>query len=176
MENTTLINKVSESGLITINLEDFFPEKGFIFFDIKNYLFQGLILKEKEFRTALKNQDWSNFNDKIVLVICSADAIIPLWAYMLIEVYLKEIAYDTYQGSKEDYLRMHYRSVLQQLRPEQYQDQRIVIKGCGNKPVPSYAYSMITSILKPYAQSIMFGEPCSTVPIFKRPRIIQPSE
>lgn len=175
MENSTLINKVAESGIITINLEDYFPQKEFAVFDIKDYLFHGLILKEKEFREALKNQDWNNYKDKIVLVICSTDAIIPLWAYMLIEIYLKDVAFDTYQGGNEEYLRMHYRLILQHLQPEQYKDQRVVIKGCGNRPVPSYAYSMITSVLKPFAQSIMFGEPCSTVPIFKRPRVIQPS-
>jgi hypothetical protein len=175
MESNTLINRVAESGLITINLEDFFPDKSFAIFDIKDYLFHGLILKEKDFRDALKNLDWSVYQDKIVLVICSTDAIIPLWAYMLIEVYLQEIAFDTYQGTQEEYLRLHYRNELKKIDPVQYQDQRIVIKGCGNKPVPSYAYALITATLKKYAQSIMFGEPCSTVPIFKRPRAIQPS-
>jgi hypothetical protein len=175
MESNTLINRVAESGIITINLEDFFPEREFATFDIKDYLFHGLILKEKDFREALKNMDWSIYEGKIVLVTCTTDAIIPLWAYMLIEVYLQNVAFDTYQGDMEGYLRFHYKNVLQKLDPLQYQDQRIVIKGCGNKPVPSFAYAMITSVLKPCAQSIMFGEPCSTVPIFKRPRIIHPS-
>ena len=92
---------------------------------------------------------------------------------MLIESYLVSTAADTYQGTEEEYLRMHYRNALKNINAVQYQDQRIVIKGCGNKPVPSYAYAFVTSVLKPYAQSIMFGEPCSTVPIFKRPRVIQ---
>ena len=173
MENTGLINRVAESGIITLNLEDFFPKHDFAVFDIKDYLFHGLILKEKDFREALKNLDWSVYDSKIVLVICSTDAIIPLWAYMLIESYLVSTVADTYQGTEEEYLRMHYRNALKNINAAQYQDQRIVIKGCGHKPVPSYAYAFITSVLKPYAQSIMFGEPCSTVPIFKRPRVIQ---
>lgn len=175
MESNTLVNRVAESGLITINLEDFFPENFFAVFDIKDYLFHGLILKEKDFREALKNIDWSIYKDKIVLINCSADAIIPLWAYMLIEVYLQDWAYDSYQGNEEEYLRFHYKNVLQKLDTTQFNDQRIVIKGCGNKPVPSYAYALITAVLKPYAQSIMFGEPCSTVPIFKRPRVVKPT-
>jgi hypothetical protein len=170
MENTVLVNKVAESGLITINLENYFPPQSFAVFDLKDYLFHGLILKEKEFRDALKSLDWTRYEHKLVLITCSTDAIIPLWAYMLIESYLQGIAADTYQGSEEEYLRMYYRNVLSQIDVAKYIDQRIVIKGCSNKPVPSYAYGYITQLLKPYAQSIMFGEPCSTVPIFKRPR------
>jgi hypothetical protein len=172
MDSETLVNRVAESGLITINLESFFPEKQMIVFDIKDYLFHGLILKEKDFREALKVLDWTVYKDKIVLVNCSTDAIIPLWAYMLIENYLTDIAADTYQGSTEDYLRMHYKKVIESIDASQYKDQRIVIKGCGAKPVPSYAYAAITKVLKPFAQSIMFGEPCSTVPVFKRPRTV----
>jgi hypothetical protein len=170
MENTVLVNKVAESGLITINLENYFPQHSFAVFDLKDYLFHGLILKEKEFRDALKSLDWTRYEQKLVLITCSTDAIIPLWAYMLIESYLHGIAADTYQGSEEEYLRMYYRNVLSQIDFAKYIDQRIVIKGCSNKPVPAYAYGYITQLLKPYAQSIMFGEPCSTVPIFKRPR------
>lgn len=172
MESETLVNRVAESGLITINLESFFPEKQIIVFDIKDFLFHGLILKEKEFREALKVLDWTIYQNKIVLVNCSTDAIIPLWAYMLIENYLADIADDTYQGSTEDYLRMHYKKVIESIDASQYKDQRIVIKGCGTKPVPSFAYAVVTKVLKPYAQSIMFGEPCSTVPVFKRPRVV----
>jgi len=170
MESTTLINRVAESGIITINLEDHYPDHNFITFDIKDFLFQGLILKEKDFREYLKNLDWSLYHDKIVLIICSADAIIPLWAYMLIESYLYDVAFDTYMGNREDYLKMYYRAKLDGLQVKQYQDKRVVIKGCSNKPVPAMAYSYITHLLLPHAQSIMFGEPCSTVPIFKRPR------
>jgi len=173
MEDTVLINRVAESTIITINLEDYFPKNEFVVFDIKEYLFHGLILKEKDFRESLKNLDWSVYNSKIVLVICSTDAIIPLWAYMLIDAQLLGIATDSYHGTKEDYLKMYYRIALNNIHVAQYQDQRVVIKGCSQKPVPAYAYAYITTVLKPYAQSIMFGEPCSTVPIFKRPRVIK---
>lgn len=172
MEEKILVNRVAESGIITINLEDYFPKNEFAIFDIKDYLFHGLILKEKDFRESLKNLDWSVYSNKIVLIVCNTDAIIPLWAYMLIEICLCDIAADTYHGCEEEYLKMYYRFILQKINPSQYQDQRIVIKGCGNKPVPAFAYSNITALLKPFAQSIMFGEPCSTVPIFKRPRQI----
>ena len=173
MEDTVLVNRVAESAIITINLEDYFPKNEFVVFDIKEYLFQGLILKEKDFRESLKNLDWSVYSSKIVLVNCSTDAIIPLWAYMLVDAQLLGIATDSYHGTKEDYLKMHYRITLNKIQATQYQDQRVVIKGCSQKPVPAYAYAYITTVLKPYAQSIMFGEPCSTVPIFKRPRVIQ---
>ncbi len=166
----TLVNKVAESGIKTLNLEDYFPKKRIVSFDIKDYLFMEMILKEKDFRLALKSKDWSIYRDSIVLIHCSVDAIIPSWAYMLLESYLTEVAHDIYYGSKEEFLRMHYRSEIKNLDTTVFEDQRIVIKGCGEKPVPSSAYGMITSKLKPYAQSIMFGEPCSTVPVFKRPR------
>jgi hypothetical protein len=173
MESTTLVNRVAESGIITINLEEYYPKNEFALFDIKDFLFHGLILKEKEFREALKHLDWNQFKSKIVLVQCSTDAVIPLWAYMLIETYLDGIAADSYHGSQEDYLTMYYRTyVLDKMNFEQYTDKRVVIKGCSQKAVPAYAYACITQKLKPYAQSIMFGEPCSTVPIFKRPRML----
>ena len=170
MEQPVLVNKVAESGLITINLEQYFPDIQVAVFDIKDYLFHGLILKEKEFREALKQLDWSVYAGKTVMIICSTDAIIPLWAYMLIASGLTGVAKDIYHGTEEEYLKMHYHGALEKIDPEQYKDKRIVIKGCSDKEVPAYAYAKITSLLKPYAQSIMFGEPCSTGPIFKRPR------
>jgi Protein of unknown function (DUF2480) len=170
MENV-LVNRVAESGITIINLEDFFPTTEFAIFDIKDYLFHGMILKEKDFREALKETDWSIFNNKIVLIVCSADAIIPLWAYMLISQYLYQKAVDIYLGSKEDYLQLHFSREIDKVDLLQYKDQRIVIKGCSLKPVPASAYAKITLALKPLALSIMFGEPCSTVPIYKRPRV-----
>jgi Protein of unknown function (DUF2480) len=172
MEGSVLINKVAESGLITINLEDFYPLHEIEVFDIKDFLFQGLILREKDFRESLKSLDFSGFQKKIVLIQCSTDAIIPLWAYMLVEVYLKDVAVETFHGSADEYIKLHFNKRLSTIDFSQYRDQRIVIKGCSNKPVPSYAYAMTTSLLLPHAQSIMFGEPCSTVPIFKRPRTL----
>lgn len=173
METTPLVNRVAESGIITINLEDFYPTQPFMYFDIKDYLFQGLILREKDFREALKNTDWSVYKGAIVLVSCTADAIIPQWAYMLIESCLANIAADTYHGTAEEYLKSYYRQVLEKTDFTQYREKSVVIKGCGQKPVPAFAYALITRMLRPEARSIMYGEPCSTVPVYKRPRIIE---
>ena len=166
----TLVNRITNSGLITLNLEEDYPGKEMVVFDIKDYLFQELILKEKDFRKALKELDWSQYDDKIVLVLCSTDAIIPMWAYMLIVSYLEPYAAEVYQGDQEAFLTHYYNRLLDNRDFENYDGQRIVIKGCSHKPVPAGAYQKLTEKLRPYAQSIMYGEPCSTVPIFKRPR------
>lgn len=170
MDQSTLVNRVAESGIITINLEDYYPSEEIVVFDLKEYLFHGLILKEKEFRQSLTEIDWSTFQDKAVLVQCSTDAIIPLWAYMLIGSYLTSIAKDVFQGTQEEYLTTRYKNMIDAMDVSQYAAQRIVIKGCSQKPVPAQAYASLTMKLKPLAQSIMFGEPCSTVPIYKKPR------
>ncbi|KXK37795.1 MAG: DUF2480 family protein [Saprospiraceae bacterium] len=176
MDDTILVNRVAQSGIITIDLENYFPKEEFVKFDIKDYLFHGLIVKEKEFRASLKEVDWSQYKDKIVLVNCSTEAIIPNWSYMLIENYLSDYAKDTYHGSEQDYLNMYYKKMIDTLDIKQFDNKRIVIKGCGSKPVPSYAYAAMTSKLKHHAISIMFGEPCSTVPVYKRPKTIQKNE
>lgn len=167
-----LINRVAESGLITLNLEDFFPKGEVVIFDLKDYLFMELILKEKDFREALKVHDWSQYQDKILLVHCSTDAIIPVWAYMLVTAYATPYAKDIFQGDAETYYKTAFAKALTDLDTAQYEQKRIVIKGCSNKPVPPAAYVELTRKLQPYVQSIMYGEPCSTVPIFKRPRVI----
>lgn len=171
----TLVNRVASSGLITINLEDFYPKADFVSFDIKDYLFHGLILKEKDFRTSLKEYNWSSLENKIVLITCSADAIIPMWSYMLIAAYARPIATDVFQGSQEEYVKAHYKNIITKMSAEEYTQKRVVIKGCSDKPVPPQAYTEIVNLLQPVAQSIMFGEPCSTVPVFKRPRVINKS-
>ncbi len=169
-EQGTLINRVANSGIEVINLENYFPKANLVSFDLKDFLFHGLILKEKEFRSKLKEYDWSTYKDKITLVYCSADAIIPMWAYMLVASYLEEVKSEMFQGSRDEYLKLHYTQVLNALDLTDYAEKRVVIKGCGEKDVPALAYAKITELLRPYAQSIMYGEPCSTVPIFKRPR------
>jgi len=166
----SLVNRVAESGLLTINLEDFYPDSDIAQFDIKDYLYKELILKEKDFRNALKGVDWEQYRDKIVLIYCSSDAIIPVWAYMLVTAYLSPVVFSIYQGNKKEFLTHHYMSVISTIDKDQYDQKRVVIKGCSNKPVPASAYAEITKLLQPVAQSIMYGEPCSTVPIFKRPR------
>lgn len=163
-----LVNKVASSKLTTLNLEDFFPSEEIVNFDLKDYLFMEMILKEKDFRIALKAHDWSQYEGKIVLVNCSADAIIPLWAYMLVATYAEPVAADVFYGSVDTYLQMAMSKSIEAIDASQYQDQMLVIKGCGSKPVPPSAYLDITKKLRPFAKSIMFGEPCSTVPVFKR--------
>ncbi|NNF22324.1 MAG: DUF2480 family protein [Saprospiraceae bacterium] len=165
-----LINRVANSGIKVINLEELYPEKDIVAFDLKPFLHMELILKEKLFRASLKELDWSEYSDRIVLIHNSTEAIIPVWAYMLVSVYLENIAFDVFQGSKEEYLKQYYIKEITKVDFSDYEEQRVVIKGCSNKPVPPAAYSEVTRRLKPYAQSIMYGEPCSTVPIFKRPR------
>lgn len=165
-----LINRVAKSGIITINLESFYPEKKIILFDLKDYLFMEMILKEKDFRATLKEKDWSEFDDAIVLVFCSTDAIIPVWAYMLVSSYAEAHATEVYAGDMPAYLTHYYQNVIDSIEIEQYKDKRIVIKGCSEKPVPPGAYQALTKRLKPHVLSIMYGEPCSTVPIYKRPK------
>ncbi len=167
-----LVNRVANSGLITLNLEDFFPADEVAHFDLKAYLFMELILKEKDFREALKEHDWTQYAGKALLVYCSTDAIIPVWAYMLVAAYAAPYAADVFQGDADAYYKAAFARALAALDAEQYAQQRIVIKGCSNKPVPPAAYVELTRKLQPYAQSIMYGEPCSTVPIFKRPRVL----
>lgn len=165
-----LINRVVNSGIITINLEQYYPSSVIIQFDLKDYLYMELILKEKDFRQALKEIDWDAYSDKVLLIHCSNDAIIPLWAYMLVASYAEGSAKETYVGDQEGYLNHHFQNVIKNLDLTSYTDKRIVIKGCSNMPVPAGAYQSLTRRLKPIALSIMFGEPCSMVPIYKRPK------
>lgn len=165
-----LVNRVAASGLITFKLEDHWPTAAFATFDLKDYLFMELILKEKDFRAALKEHDFTQYEGKILLVHCSADAIIPAWAYMLVAQGGAPYAADVYQGTEADYLRDHFRRVISALNPADFDDKRVVIKGCGEKDVPPSAYLDITAKLQPVVKSIMYGEPCSTVPVYKKPR------
>lgn len=164
-----LINKVANSKLITLKLEDYWPSAPTATFDLKDYLFMELILKEKDFREAVKAHDFSQYRDKTLLVFCSADAIIPAWAYMLVAAAAAPFAADIYQGTEPEFLSAHYRKTIAALDAEAFADQRVVIKGCGEKEVPASAYLDVTAKLSPVVRSIMYGEPCSTVPVFKRP-------
>ncbi len=165
----TLVNRVAQSGLITIDLETFYPEGEIVPFDLKDYLFMGLILKEKDFREALKGHDWAQYSGKNIAVFCSADAIIPLWAYMLVTAYAAPYARDVFQGVPEAFVEAAFLKKIAALDITPYEGRRLVIKGCSNRPVPPAAYVEITRRLQPIAQSILFGEPCSTVPVYKRP-------
>ena len=164
----TIINKVAESGLITIDLESFFPVDETVGFDLKDFLFMGLILKEKDFREALTAFDWENMRSKKVAIYCSADAIIPLWAYMLVSSYLQPVAKLVFSGTPEELKKQEFIKNIQQLDATTFEDKRVVVKGCGDAAIGNFAYAEITRILKPVAKTIMYGEPCSTVPIYKK--------
>lgn len=160
-------NKVAESGIVTIDLENFYEEGERIIFDIKPYLFNELILKEKDFREFIKHHDWTLYKNKIVGIICSADAVVPTWAYMLLSLALEPFAKNIFFAGESEIENLLFTQKLSQINPEEFKDARVVIKGCANKPVPVNAYVQLAAKLKPFAKSIMYGEPCSTVPLYK---------
>jgi len=162
-------NKVSESGLITLDLEQYYPKDEAVLFDLKDYLFMGLILKEKDFREALKNLDWEVFRNKYVGLTCSADAIIPPWAYMLAASYLQPVAKDVIMGDEQEIHKTIFTKNIQGINVDEFAGQRVVVKGCGETPIGEFAYMEITKRLRPVVKTIMYGEPCSTVPIYKKP-------
>jgi hypothetical protein len=162
-----IINKVSQSALLTVDLEEFFPKENIRIFDLKPFLFMELILKEKDFRAALLTTDWTDYKNEIVGIFCSADAVIPVWAYMLVTSYLQPYASEVILGNEAEVLRQLITNRIQSLNPEDYRGKRVVIKGCGEKPVGDFAFLEMTKLLRPVAKSIMYGEPCSTVPVFK---------
>src|SRR5664279_5249526 len=164
-----IINKVSQSELITLDLETFFPSDDIQIFDLKPFLFMELILKEKDFRAALTTTDWSVYKDKIVGVYCSADAVIPVWAYMLVTSYLQPYAREIVLGDETTVIRQLITERIHQVNPENYRDKRVVIKGCGDKQIGDFAFLEITKLLRPVVKSIFYGEPCSTVPVYKAP-------
>ncbi|NND09364.1 MAG: DUF2480 family protein [Saprospiraceae bacterium] len=169
VDQKPLINRVAASSLVTVNLEDFYPTDEIKSFDLTDYLWKGLILKEKEFRAELQSHDWTQYNNRYLCVYCSADAIIPVWAYMLIARYAEPEALDLYCGTQEEFLHTFFHDALQSFDVQTLKDKKVVIKGCSNKPVPTSAYFELTKVLRPLVQSIMYGEPCSTVPIYKKP-------
>jgi hypothetical protein len=163
-----LVNKVAESGLISFDLEEYYPKGDIKVFDLKEYLFMELILKEKDFRAALLATDWNRFAGAHVAITCSADAIIPMWAYMLVASYLQPIAKNVVFGDEQKLISTLLLKNLDAVKGEDYTDQRVVVKGCGDVSIPENAYVEITNKLRPFAKSIMYGEPCSTVPIYKK--------
>jgi hypothetical protein len=167
-EQDIIVNKVAGSGLITLNLEDYYHSGERVVYDLKDNLFHGLILKEKDFREFLKGHDWSQYAGKNVAITCSADAIVPTWAYMLLATHLEPYANFFLFGDLEALETALFGQALSKIDVADYKDARIVVKGCGSLPVPTYAYVEITRLLKPYVKSLMYGEPCSTVPLYKR--------
>lgn len=163
-----LVNRVANSRLVSIDLEDLYPAGEVVPFDLKAYLFMEMILKEKDFREALKAHDWTQYTGKNLAVFCSADAIIPMWAYMLVATQAAPFANDIALTTPDQYVEVAFLKKLAAMDISAYEGQRIVVKGCSDKPVPPSAYLEITRRLQPVAFSIMFGEPCSTVPVFKK--------
>lgn len=165
-----IVNKVAQSALTTIDLEKFYPQGETAVFDLKDHLFMELILKEKEFRAGLQELDWGKYRGKNVAIVCTADAIVPIWAYMLVASYLEPVAAFYAFGDEEFVHKTLFLKNLTAIDPEQYRDGRVVIKGCGDKTINEAAYVEVTRLLRPVVKSIMYGEPCSTVPVFKTSR------
>lgn len=163
-----IVNKVAASGLITLDPADLLPAEEPVVFDLKPFLFRELILREKDYREALKTFEWEAYKGKAVSLLCSADAIIPMWAYMLAAAYLEPYASDIGFG---DAGRMTVKMTLRKVEAMDaaaFAGQRVVIKGCGDRQVPVEAYIALMKKLRPVVKSIMFGEPCSTVPVYKQ--------
>ncbi len=165
-----IINRVANSKLVTINLEDFYQEGPRFEVDLKNWLVEGFILREKEFRAELKSHDWSVYKDAYVALHCSTDAIVPAWAYMLISSHLSQFAKKIIYGNLETLESILYAEVLQSFDASEFKNKPIIIKGCSNKPVPQNAYLLLQQKLQPEVKSIMFGEACSAVPLYKQSR------
>lgn len=169
MQNEDLIpNKIADSGLITLSLEDYYPKGERKHLDIAPWLYEGVILREKDFRESVKNHDWAQYQDCFVSVGCSEDAIIPQWAYMLLGAALEPFAKKTIWGNPEMLESMLMDEALAQADFSEFKDQRVILKGCSKLPIPPHAYLHFVSRLKPLVKSLMFGEACSTVPVYKR--------
>ena len=164
----TIVNRVTQSGLITFDLEEYYPKGERALYDLKQNLFMELILKEKDFREFLKTHDWEQYRGKYVGIVCTADAIVPTWAYMLLAGHMSEVAEMVVFGNLEQLEIKIFEEIFRKINWEEFQDQRIVVKGCSNASIPVEVYVELTRILKPIARSLMFGEPCSTVPLFKK--------
>jgi hypothetical protein len=165
-----IINRVANSKLITLDLEDYYPVGKRSALDIKDWLFEGLILREKPFRDALKNYNWQEFKNQYVAIYCSTDAIVPGWAYMLIQTHLNGIAKKTVFGSLETLETVLYSSIIEKIDLNFCKDKPVIVKGCSHKPVPQNAYLMLVEKLQPIARSILYGEACSSVPLYKKKR------
>ncbi len=165
-----IVNRVAVSGLVSLDLEEYYHPGERVVYDLKENLFMGMILKEKDFREFLKNHDWSQYAGRNVAITCSEDAIIPTWAYMLLALKLEPHAHCVAFGSLSDLEVKLYREALEKIDFEQFRDQRVVVKGCSNVEIPTEVYVELSRKLQPLVKSLMFGEPCSTVPLFKQSR------
>jgi len=168
MASGEIVNRVANSALITIDLEDYYPKGTRVYFDIKEWLYEGLVLREKEFRSFVNTHDWSTYKDHFIALHCTSDAIIPGWAYMLIRLQLSGIAKQVVVGDLETLETTLYQTTIDNLDLHYCENKPVIIKGCSNKPVPQNAYLFLIDKLQPIAKSIMYGEACSSVPLFKK--------
>ena len=165
-----IINRVAKSPLITFDLADYYHKGERVVYDLKDNLFQGMILREKDFRAFVKENDWAAYEGKNVALTCSVDAIVPVWAYMLLTLKLEPYANMVVFGTLEELEGALFRQALSKVEVNQFQDRMVVVKGCGDLPIPAAAYVEISRLLRPVARSVMYGEPCSTVPLYKKSR------
>lgn len=166
-----IINKVSQSSLEIFDLEDYFPDNYIMELDISQWLYEGFLLKEKDFREQLKSFNWSVYQDKYVGITCSTDAVLPAWAFVLVTVYLQPIALKIIQGNKKEIIVSWYNDILSKVDYSIYKDKPVILKGCSKKEVPQEVYTIATQKLLPQAKSIMFGEACSAVPLYKKSKM-----
>lgn len=171
MQEDAIINRVANSGLVTFDLEQLYQEGDRVTIDIKDQLYQELVLREKEFRTYIKTHDWTQYKNAFVSVTCSSDAIVPTWAFMLVTVALRPYAKKVVFGSIEELEKVLFKEALDTVNWNNFRDAKVVVKGCSKVQVPTSAYVEAINRLQPMASSIMFGEPCSTVPLFKRTKL-----
>ncbi len=163
-----IINRVANSKLVVVDLEDYYPSGKRTVFDIKNWLFEELVLREKDFREKVNQHDWTQYQDNFIALTCTSDAIVPAWAFMLLTMRLQPYAKKVVIGSLEQLETSIYQDIIQNLDIHPFTDKPLIIKGCTNKPVPANAYIALSERLRPIAKSIMYGEACSSVPLFKR--------
>jgi hypothetical protein len=165
-----ILNRVANSKLVTIDLEDYYPKGERVLFDIKDWLLEGLVLREKDFRQTASQHNWQRYQNSYVALTCSTDAIVPAWAYMLLSTYLEPYATKTIIGDLNTLETSIFQQIISELDVAEFIDKPIIIKGCSNKPIPDNAYIQLTTKLKPIAKSIMYGEACSSVPLYKKPK------
>ena len=163
-----IVNRVANSGLINIDLSDYAPKQNIVVFEVKDFLFQDVVLKEKEFRSSLKEFDFSIYQGKTVAINCSSDAIVPMWAFMLVTSYLKNIASEIYFGSKEEVFQQIFTANIDAINTLEFDNKKVIIKGCGEIPLSASLYVAITKKLQNTVSSLMFGEACSAVPVYKK--------
>lgn len=166
-----IINRVASSKLITFNLEDHYPEGERVLFDVKDWLLDGFVLREKDFREQVKAHDWSKYEGQYVALTCSSDAIIPAWAFMLLATYLQPYAKKIITGNLETLESILYAEIIEKLDLSELKDKPVIVKGCSHKPVPKNAYLLLIEKLQPIVKSLMYGEACSSVPLYKKPKV-----